>query len=293
MPKRKTTLRFALLGLSVATFALAYFAPDALVSRVLKTVKWGAMGGFLLFELAVVAWIFRWVFRETAEESERRISGELRWLPEGVVRSLLMTEVRVWLYGLKRSRPGQWEGVNFSYAAQGDNAQMQKIFIFLMLIELPIAHFFLGFIVSDFWRWVIFFLSMYAAFWLFAEWRATKLRPISVLDEAVHVRYGVMHSFVIQLKEIERVSSASIVDAHQYPVKLVGFGAPNVGLELNVPVQTVFGRSASKLALGLDQPGQFIDLLRERLRLLESQGDDGIARTSSPGGLQCSQPSPR
>jgi hypothetical protein len=246
-----------------------YLAPASVVGQFMRLLKWVAMAVFALFELALAAWIFRRVFHETTEQSERRIASELRWLPEGLLRSLVMVEVRVWLYGLKRSSLSQWEGANFSYAAQGDNAKMQKMFLWMMLAELVIAHFFLSFILSDFWRWTTFFLTLYAMFWMFAEWRATTMRPISIRDDALHVRYGVLHSFVIPLDDIKSVSSTSIHDAHRYPVKMAGFGSPNVALVLNAPVRTTFGKQSSTLAIAVDQPKEFMEALLDGMAVPE------------------------
>ncbi|GAB3367397.1 hypothetical protein GCM10027431_11120 [Lysobacter rhizosphaerae] len=269
MRNRKALARAVFATLSLLISAWIYLAPGSVVGQFMRLLKWVVTAAFVLFELAVAAWIFRWVFHETTEQSERRIASELHWLPDGLLRSLLMVEVRVWLYGLKRSRLSQWEGANFSYAAQGDNANMQQMFLWMMLAELVIAHFFLSFILSDFWRWIIFFLTLYAMFWMFAEWRATTMRPISIRDDALHVRYGVLHSFVVPLGDIESVSSASIYDVQRNPIKLAGFGSPNVALVLNVPVRTTFGKQTSALAIAVDQPKQFMEALLHGMAVLE------------------------
>jgi hypothetical protein len=135
MRNRKALARAVSGTLSLLILGWIYLAPTSVVGQFMRLLKWVVTAAFVLFELAVAAWIFRRVFHETTEQSERRIVSELHWLPEGLLRSLLMVEVRVWLYGLKRSRLSQWEGANFSYAGQGDNAKMQKIFLRMMLAD--------------------------------------------------------------------------------------------------------------------------------------------------------------
>lgn len=266
---RRRLIGIILLAVSVAIYGLSKAFPESPLFVWLRLLKWLPAGIFLLVELIAVLWVFRSVFSETTQESELRIARELRWIPGSLTRGLLFAEMRVWLYGLKPRRLADWTGQSFTYAQQGDNAKMQKIFLFMMCAELPIAHLLLQLWLTLVVRWVVTLLSAYVMFWMYAELRTTTMRPVSVDAGKIHIRYGIMHTYDIPVAAIRSVSRVGFLDAGGFDLKLAGFGAPNVGLTLNVPIRTLFGRQSASIAIAVDDPVKLTDAIRQAVAISE------------------------
>ncbi|OZB60020.1 MAG: hypothetical protein B7X39_09925 [Lysobacterales bacterium 14-68-21] len=266
---RRRIIGIALLGASLGIYGLSRTFPGSHFFALLRLLKWLPAVVFLLVELVAVLWVFRLIFSETTQESEMRITRELRWIPGAPTRSLLFAEMRVWLYGLKPRRLTGWKGQLFTYARQGDNAKMQKIFLYLMCIELPIAHLFLRLWLTPMARWIVTLLSAYVALWMYAEFRTTTMRPVSLDGDLLQIRYGILHTYEIPVAVIQSVARVGVLEAGAYDLKLVGFGAPNVGLTLKMPTRTLFGRRVTSIALAVDEPAQLFDVLRQALARAE------------------------
>lgn len=269
---RRRVIGVVLLAVSVGIYGLSEAFPGSRFFALLRLFKWLPAVVFLLVELVAVLWVFRLIFSETTQESEMRIARELRWIPGALTRSLLFAEMRVWLYGLKPRRLTGWKGQSFTYARQGDNAKMQKIFLYLMCVELPIAHFLLQLWLTPIARWIVTLLSAYAALWMYAELRATTMRPVSLDGGLLQIRYGLLHTYELPVAVIQSVARVGFLDSGAYDLKLVGFGAPNVGLTLNRPTRTLLGRQVASIALAVDEPAQLFDALRQALARSEAAG---------------------
>ena len=104
--------------------------------------------------------------------------------------------------------------------------------------------------------------TLYGGLFLFAEYRATRLRPVTLDDGIVHLRYGIVTD--------ARLAASAILEAQAVDMRprrargrmrLMGMGRANVRLTLApvIRLRTVFGeKEVAELYIGLDEPGRFI-----------------------------------
>jgi len=191
----------------------------------------------------------------------------------GAISRLLAIECRVWYYALvyRRTKTIVLAGdEHFSSHRKDGNQADQLGFIFLIVLELPVAHLLLMTYASPIAAWLVTVLSLYGLLFLIAEYRATALRAISLADNELIIRRGVWGLRRLPLHQlasasshcgaVKRAADVEIYDANK---------APNVVLVLqsgaSVPGRFSGEKPLLRIYLGLDESARFLNSLRARM----------------------------
>jgi hypothetical protein len=260
----------AALGVAGAGFLLGqWLAPegDALWAA-LGDVRWLLLGLVLLAELWLLSGVLRHVWRERGHGNAEAVTaqGVQRVFGEGVACRLMQLEARLWVYALvRRPAAAPFAGEqHFSVHRQHGNASNQLGFVILMAAELPIVHVFLHLAWGATVAGVVTALSVYGWLYLWAEYRATHWRPVSLDAHTLHVRYGLLIDATLPraaVRGAEAVAAREPVARAPRRLRLQGMGRANVRLRLVPGTRVVlpFGeRETDEVLLGVDEPERFI-----------------------------------
>lgn len=213
-------------------------------------------------QLLLIATVIRAAWRQAdARPLEDSIAAALQQrLGAQPTTRLLLIEARLWIYALLR-RPlrAPFPGTrHFSVHRQGENASNQLAFLIIVAAEIPLAHALLHFIWSPLAALVITTLSLYGLVFLWAEYRATCLRPISLEDHHLHIRHGLLGDVVVPLSAIAAVERCQgAVRRVSGRLRFTGMGAANLRLVLapGMRLQTPFRLTeVAEIYLGVDDP---------------------------------------
>ena len=109
--------------------------------------------------------------------------------------------------------------------------------------------------------WILSLLTLYSMFWLWADLRACKLRPIIVTDSKVILRAGMRWTVEVPKTQIQTIVRQPPDDPKQ-SLNLSLFTAPNVYLHLKHPVSCIgpygFQKTTSIIGAQPDEPEAFI-----------------------------------
>lgn len=233
--------------------------------RLLEPLRWVLVAGLVGWQLLALAQIGLDLRSAPAGQNlETRLHEVLeRRFGAGTMTGLLELEARIWLYAFCRdtTRLHFASAQAFSAHRQGGNASNQAGFLLLLAIELPIAHVLLH-LFSPTLALAVTAATLYGGLFLFAEYRATRLRPVTLDDGVVHLRYGIVTDARLAASAI---LEAQAVDMRPWRAKgrmrLMGMGRANVRLTLapGTRLKTAFGeKEIAELYIGLDEPGRFI-----------------------------------
>lgn len=239
-------------------------------------LRWVVSATFLVAEIAIAGWIVRAlrrlrgdVNREVALDSLLRASVPAPGRFAGVLR----LEARMWLFALSRRPAGAgYPGrAHFAVHAQHGNASNQQAFLWLMALEMPLMHLLLHLAWSPSAALVVSALSFYGWLWMLAEYRATLVRPVSLEDDALHLRHGLFVDARVPLAAVRSVEAwtQGVARRRRGRLRCYGMGAPNVRIRLHPGsfVAGVFGpRETSDIVLGVDAPGAFVATLAAALQ---------------------------
>jgi hypothetical protein len=167
-------------------------------------------------------------------------------------------EQRLWIYSLSRKLPSAEDfagQVHFGYAKQNSNASNWLGFCIVNIAPTPVLHLILHFI-NPMLAWITTLLSILTSVWMWAEYRATQCRPISLdlVDgkPILRLRYGIFTDRVLALESLQLVRVLSWQDLESKAMRSMkikrycGMGDANVELKFE----------AETLWLGVDQPEQ-------------------------------------
>jgi hypothetical protein len=239
----------------------------------LEQSRWLLLLGVLLVQALLLTLIVREAYlARHSDNLELAVHAALeRRLGRQFSTGLLQLEARMWMYALLRDPlrhrlPGD---VHFSSHAQNGNLSNQQGFLILVGAEIPLLHLLLHFAVDPVIAWIVTTVSIYGWIFLWAEYRATRLRDISMDQTQLFLRCGLLTDLQIPL------TAVSCVELHRDPVRrqrgrlrLYGMGAPNVRIELrpDTRVHTLLGEQlVEEIMLGVDTPVAFVNALRERI----------------------------
>ena len=168
---------------------------------------------------------------------------------------------------LFRSRPLD-AGLPLGAWRQGQNLSNQHAFLVLMAVELPIAH---GLLRpwSPALAWTVTALSLYGLLFAWAESRATRWRPISLFNDCLQLREGVLLDVALPLSCIAAVERLEGPVARQRGRwRLAGMGRCNLRLRLHtgtrLPGLTGW-HEVHEICLGVDEPARLMAALTQRL----------------------------
>jgi hypothetical protein len=183
-------------------------------------------------------------------------------------------ETRIWIYGLSRKLPHADDFAgddHFSYATQNANASTWLGLAIANIVPTPLFHFILDRIHWGL-AWITTIITLVSSFWMWAEYRATQARPISLTAEKLLLRYGTLIDREINLTEIisyrtlswRDLEAKSLADQATRqtseratrPTRYVGMGGANVELKL---------ANSETIWLGIDQPKGFLAALDRRI----------------------------
>ncbi|MET0331398.1 MAG: hypothetical protein ABW154_08200 [Dyella sp.] len=164
-------------------------------------------------------------------------------------------ERRFWLYALMTEVPSQdsFDGIfHFGTGKQNGNASAWLGWAIVNLVPTPIFHV-LFHQKSPVAASLTTFACLMGSLWLWAEYRAATIRPISIDDQFFYLRYGLSTDRRIDRDSILEVKSKSYQDMDRGLTRYAGCGSPNVVVTLN---------SGEEIAIGVDSPGLLIEKLR-------------------------------
>lgn len=262
----------AVAGLGALAGSLMLPADSKQLWHVVDELRFVVIAGVLLVQAGVLVMLLRTAFRarhgQNLELALARAIGE-RFGDGGFAR-MLQLEGRLWLYALARrpvrhAFPGHR---HFSVGKQGMNASNQFAFLVLVGVELPIAHF-LIMLFDPFVAAVVTALSAYGFLFLLAEYRATRLRPVSVTGRGLQLRHGVATDLWLDWGVIAAAEpTRGPVRRARGELRLIGMGEANVRIDL-VPGTTLPGlfgpRAIERIHLGVDDADGLIHEIRARL----------------------------
>ncbi len=242
----------------------------------LGQLRWLGVAVLLAAELWLLSGVLRqlWRLRAVGDEERNVETGAAQALREvlgdGVAGRLMQLESRLWIYALMR-RPAAmcWPGDrHFGVHRQHGNASNQLGFVILVAAEIPVMHLLVHLFCGATVAWVVTAISLYGWLFLWADYRATLWRPVSIDAEAVHLRYGLVFDIKLPRSAVLR---AEAIDARmpcaRKPGRLraQGMGRANVLLKLRpgTLVLLPWGEQAvTEVALGIDDPQRFVDTLQ-------------------------------
>ena len=249
---RKNKLQAVLGGLSMAVlglFALRLWYPTDKMSdelAALFALRQQLMPLFwmilILFEIYFVLMIVRHLRKPMKEGAIALMLAPLiaSFGANSVLVRWFAAEQRMWIYGLSINLPKatDFEGTqHFSYALQNGNASTWYGFFIANTVPIPILHFVLA-AFSQPLAWTVTALTALSSLWLWAEYRATQARPVSLDANTLYLRYGTLTDLRINRADIQAARLLSWRDlepsASSAPklIILQGMGAANIELTL-------------------------------------------------------------
>jgi len=182
----------------------------------------------------------------------------------GIVSELLNFEARIWTYLFfsRRIKCQDFEGVQHFSVHLKDGAQSNLFgFILLILFELPLVHLLIHFLWSPYAANIVSTFTLLGLVFFIAEYKAISIRPVSITENTIVIRYGLWNTMKIPVCAITSVNRNSRFIKRNSQIKRYNAsGHPNVAIQLkNYDYQTVY--------LGLDDPDKFIQTANTRIAL--------------------------
>jgi len=235
-----------------------------LIWTYLESGRYLILAAFVIFELVTIATV---VFAIKAalnkgNDPDLAISKPInKFIAAPTIAAMLSFEARVWSFLLftKRINTENYSGKKHFSCHQKDGTQSNQLgFILLMVFELPIMHLLLHFLWSPFAANVISLLTILGLVFFIAEYRAIAIRPISLTNTKVIIRYGIWNPLEVNFSDIKSVSANEVFIRRASHVKRFNLsGTPNVKIEL---------LNGEEIYLGLDTPKAFIQELNVSLQ---------------------------
>jgi len=120
----------------------------------------------------------------------------------------VVTEIAVFYYGFIYWKKRNLNKNEFSYHKNSGTISLLVAIIFIIGIETVAFHFLL-LKWSDTAAWILTFLSIYSAIQIFGFLKSIIKRPISIEDNKLKLRYGILSEVTIDLNEIETIELTS------------------------------------------------------------------------------------
>jgi hypothetical protein len=266
------------LGLAGAGFLLGrWLAPDGdPLWALLGDVRWLLLGLVLVAELWLLSALVRQVWRARQEGNAEVVAaqGVHRVFGEGITGRLMQLESRLWVYALMR-RPAATPfpgDQHFGVHRQHGNASNQVGFVIVMAAELPIMHVLLHLAFGATVAWVVTAISAYGWLYLWAEYRATRWRPVSLDAHMLHLRYGLLMDTTVSyeaVQGVEPLAPRAPLPGGTRRLRLEGMGRANVRIRLQpgTRVRLPWGeRDTDEILLGVDEPERFMRAISENLK---------------------------
>ncbi len=163
----------------------------------------------------------------------------------------------------------------FTYYKESSYLAVMAVMLGVMVVELVGMH-----VLISLWSpeiaLVVTIISVYFAFWLLGQMRATVLRPILVDADTLNLNSGMFFSARIPLDAVESIGTADPGLSKKETVNLGMMGAPNCWIVFRKPVETesfTGGKRMTKaVGLTIDQVGAFRRCVQEHSPQLDKKG---------------------
>ena len=259
--------------LSIGILIGSYIIPEANKQAwlVLENVRWLYLIGLVLLQAALLVSIGLAIKRNWhAPNLEVSVCNAIsEHIPQTAVAKLLQADSRMWLYAfIKNPAKFRFDEPTFYSRTHDGNASNQQAFLILIAAEIPVAHLLIYFY-SPMLAFVVSALSLYGLIFLYAEYRATLLRPTTIRDHEIHIRSGILDDTELPFHAIaacERVNYRP--KRAKLEMRCIGTGTANIKLSLkpDTVLPTLFGeKKICTIYLGLDEPERFLRQISERI----------------------------
>jgi len=128
-------------------------------------------------------------------------------LPKGFVIPVV-TEIAVFYYGFIYWKKRDLKENEFSYHKESGTIALMIVIIFLVAIETAVIHILLA-KWSNTTAWILTFLSIYTGIQIFGFLKSMFKRPISIENNKLFLRYGIMNEATISIEDIESIEVSS------------------------------------------------------------------------------------
>ncbi|WP_251358780.1 PH domain-containing protein [Kangiella sp. TOML190] len=230
--------------------------------RYLETGRYIVLGTFLIVEITALLTVYlaiRSSLQKTKDPDLAIAEPVYNFLGKTPIANFLIFEVRIWTYALfaRNVRPENFKGkYQFNYHLK-DDAQSNAIgFILLIAAEMPIMHLIIHFLWSPLAANVITLLTLFSLLFFIAEYRAMGIRPITIDESSLNIRFGIYNNRVIPLSNIKSISSTKSYIKRDRSIKRYNFsGNPNVLIQLKITDKAI-----DRIYLGVNNPNDFIKI---------------------------------
>ena len=120
----------------------------------------------------------------------------------------VVTEIAVFYYGFIHWKKRRLRENEFTYHKNSGSIALLAAILFLVVVETAIFHLLLV-KWSTLFAWILTLLSAYTGIQLFGFMRSMLKRPITIGNNHLYLRYGIMTETIIDLKNIEAVEITS------------------------------------------------------------------------------------
>lgn len=269
--KKAIVVIFALASIGILVGSYIIPQEDKIAWLTLQKVRWIYIGVLALAQAALIASLVmdirrNWQSGNLESAVSRSISSRVA---DKTVAGLLLADARVWLYAFIRDKSKfSYPRLSFFSAKHDSNASNQQAFLILIGAEIPIAHGLIS-LFNQTAAFVVTSLSLYGFVFLYAEYRATLLRPTTFEDDHLHIRHGVIGDLKVPYSMIASVERVSFRPRRERSsIRFVGTGTANVSIVLSNGCQlsTLFGsKKLDRIYIGVDDPSQFAVMISQRL----------------------------
>jgi hypothetical protein len=193
-------------------------------------------------------------------------------IPQKLV-PFLCTEIAVIYYGFLNWKKHSPKTNEFTYHKNSGTTALIWAIIFMVLVETFVLHILLV-RWSNLAAWILSALSIYTAIQLFGFLKSLSQRPITISNNNLIVRYGILAETEIKLQDIDLIElSTSDLKSDKQTKKLSAFGeleSHNTIIKLKKEY-SLFGlygirKKFTNLALYLDDKNEFKNKMEEILR---------------------------
>ncbi|MBM7073032.1 hypothetical protein JQC92_13500 [Shewanella sp. 202IG2-18] len=265
------TIVLCLLSILVGSFIIP--EKDKLIWPYLESLRYVALVAFIVFE-AITLWTVYSSIKISLEGNQDPDEGLEKAVENqfgtGPFSKLLTLETRMWIYLFfsHKIEPKSFIGQShYTYWQKDGNSSNALGFILIILFEIPMAHLLLHFVWSPLAANVVSVITIFSLAFFWAEYRAMKIRPVSIVEGKVFIRYGVYNTYRFNIIDIKSIRLNTEFIKRSDNIKRFNFsGNPNIEIILKRADSGV-----DKIYLGLDQPHQFISDLIEQERKYHAQ----------------------
>lgn len=184
----------------------------------------------------------------------------------GIIDRVVVSEVAILRYGLLSWRTEEPPG--FTVHKRNDWATVVACIVVMIVAESIGVH-----LLIQHWSvraaWFITALDAYGILWVFGDYHALRLRPITIEDGVLHVRYGLRWSVDVPIANIAEIKAAASGRTARV-LRVAMIDEPRLLIELREPVVAhgLMGleKTIDAIALLPDEPERFETALRLAMR---------------------------